>query len=122
MALSSGSGPVISRVDFPAWRFFLPCWPAPLSRTAGCPWSSPRRKRRMCPWTSRKSPPDDLRRPAMKQFPFLHRVLHFLVVLFGNDLTDERTGRKVGRALLFCWRGRIHVVGLEGQDQVIPEF
>jgi hypothetical protein len=58
----------------------------------------------------------------MKRFPFLHRVLHFLVLLFGNDLTDERTGRKVGRALLFCWRGRIHVVGLEGGDQVIPEF
>ena len=58
----------------------------------------------------------------MKRFPFLHRVLHFLVVLFGNDLTDERTGRKVGRALLLCWRGRIHVLGLECEDQVIPEF
>jgi hypothetical protein len=58
----------------------------------------------------------------MKRFPFLHRVLHFLVVLFGNNLIDERTGQKVGRALLLCWRGRIHVLGLEGKDQVIPTF
>jgi hypothetical protein len=58
----------------------------------------------------------------MKRYPFLHRVLRFLVTLFGNDLTDERTGRKVGRALLLCWRGRIHVLGWEGEDQVIPTF
>jgi hypothetical protein len=58
----------------------------------------------------------------MKRFPFLHRVLHWLVVLFGNDLTDERTGEKLGRALIFCWRGRIHLLGLDGENEVVAEF
>jgi hypothetical protein len=58
----------------------------------------------------------------MKRFPLLHRVLRWLVVLFGSDLTDERTGQKVARALIVCWRGRIHLLGLEGKDQVIPIF
>jgi hypothetical protein len=58
----------------------------------------------------------------MKRFPFLHRVLRGLVAVFGSDLTDERTGEKVGRALMFCWRGRIHLLGFEGKDEVIAEF
>ena len=58
----------------------------------------------------------------MKRFPFLHFVLRVLVTVFGNNLTDQRTGRKVARALMFCWRGRIYLLGLEGDDQVIPVF
>ena len=33
--------------------------------------------------------------------------------LFASDLTDVRTGEKIGRALLLPWRGKIHVIGLE---------
>ena len=40
--------------------------------------------------------------------------------LFASDLTDCRTGRKIGRALLLPWRGKIHVIGLE--EAVKVEF
>lgn len=31
----------------------------------------------------------------------------------GSDVVDSSTGRKLGRALLLPWRGRILVIGLE---------
>ena len=40
--------------------------------------------------------------------------------LLGSRVTDARTGRVLGRALLIPFRGRIHVVGLDGI--VVPEF
>jgi hypothetical protein len=58
----------------------------------------------------------------MKRFSFGQALLRLLVAIFGSDLTDQRTGRKVARALMFCWRGRIYLLGLQGQDQVIPVF
>jgi hypothetical protein len=39
---------------------------------------------------------------------------------FGARITDYRTGKVVGRAIIFPWRGRIHVVGLE--SSVVPTF
>ncbi len=38
--------------------------------------------------------------------------------LFASDLVDHRTGKKIGRALLLPWRGKIHVIGLELPVQV----
>ena len=38
--------------------------------------------------------------------------------LFASDLVDFRTGKKIGRALLLPWRGKIHVIGLEAAVQV----
>jgi hypothetical protein len=38
--------------------------------------------------------------------------------LFASDLVDFRTGKKIGRALLLPWRGKIHVIGLEEAAQV----
>lgn len=38
----------------------------------------------------------------------------------GSPLRDVRTGRVLGRALLFSFRGKIHVIGLE--TAVIPVF
>jgi hypothetical protein len=38
--------------------------------------------------------------------------------LFASDLVDFRTGKKIGRALLVPWRGKIHVIGLETPVQV----
>jgi len=42
---------------------------------------------------------------------------------FASDLVDFRTGKKIGRALLLPWRGRIHVIGLDEAVQVafIPQ-
>lgn len=31
----------------------------------------------------------------------------------GMTITDERTGQRIGRALVVPWRGKIHVVGLD---------
>ena len=39
---------------------------------------------------------------------------------FGARITDYRTGKVVGRAIMFPWRGRIHIIGLEGS--VVPTF
>ena len=43
--------------------------------------------------------------------------------LFASDLVDFRTGKKIGRALLLPWRGKIHVIGLDEAVQVtfIPQ-
>jgi hypothetical protein len=38
--------------------------------------------------------------------------------LFASDLTDCRTGEKIGRALLLPWRGKIHIIGLDAPVQV----
>lgn len=32
---------------------------------------------------------------------------------FGAKIVDYETGRALGRAFLFPWRGKIHVIGLE---------
>ena len=32
---------------------------------------------------------------------------------FGARIVDYETGRALGRAFLFPWRGKIHVIGLE---------
>ena len=43
--------------------------------------------------------------------------------LFASDLVDFRTGKKIGRALLLPWRGKIHVIALDAAVQVafIPQ-
>ncbi len=58
----------------------------------------------------------------MPRFSFLQPVLRAVVTVLGSDLTDERTGRKMARALVVAWRGRIYLLGLEGDDQVRPVF
>ena len=35
-----------------------------------------------------------------------------LARFFGTRISDIETGKPIGRALLFPWRGRIHVIGL----------
>lgn len=49
-------------------------------------------------------------------------MLALLVTTFGTTLIDERTGEKVAKAFLFCWGGRIYLIGYEGKDQVRPVF
>ena len=34
----------------------------------------------------------------------------------------KRTGAKVARAVMVCWRGRVYLFGYDGKDQVIPVF
>jgi hypothetical protein len=33
---------------------------------------------------------------------------------FGTRITDFRSGKSLGRALIISWRGKIHVIGLMG--------
>lgn len=37
----------------------------------------------------------------------------------GSEIIDCRSGEKLGRALLFAWRGKIHVIGLEASVRPI---
>lgn len=57
----------------------------------------------------------------MKRPRFLRSILDGLVYVFGSDLKDSRTGEKIARSLMFCWRGHIYLIGLHGK-QVIPQF
>ena len=57
----------------------------------------------------------------MKSFKMaLRSVLLSVARLLGARVTDARTGRVLGRALFIPFRGRIHVIGLDGI--VVPKF
>ena len=38
----------------------------------------------------------------------------------GTTITDARTGRRLGRAFIFSWRGTVRIIGLE--TPVVPVF
>ena len=54
----------------------------------------------------------------------MRKVLRALVLFiannFGASIYDQRTGQKLGRALIIPWRGKIHIVGLNAL--VVPTF
>ena len=57
----------------------------------------------------------------MAQFSnFVRRVVITLARSVGSKITDAETGRVLGRAFLFPWRGKIAVIGLEAE--VKPVF
>lgn len=58
----------------------------------------------------------------MKAAAFLRPIFNFVVRLFGTTLLDERTQEPVAKAMMFCWRGKIYLLGYEGRDQVMPIF
>jgi len=58
----------------------------------------------------------------MKAPGFIHAFFMLLVRIFGTTLTDYRTGEKIAKAVVICWRGQIYILGLQGKDQVIPLF
>jgi len=39
---------------------------------------------------------------------------------FGSTIRDVQTGEVLGKAFVFTWRGRVHVIGLE--RPVVPVF
>jgi hypothetical protein len=41
---------------------------------------------------------------------------------FGSDVIDQRTGRRVGRAFVFGWSGRVIVIGLDSEPPLRPIF
>jgi hypothetical protein len=45
----------------------------------------------------------------------LRQLGRFWIRHFGSPLRDERTGELLGRALVFVWRGRIHLIGFTGE-------
>jgi hypothetical protein len=53
---------------------------------------------------------------------FFRPLFDTLVNWFGTTLVDQRTGEKMGRAVMICWRGRIYLFGYRGRDQVMPIF
>ena len=51
---------------------------------------------------------------------FVRRVVITLARSVGSKITDAETGKVLGRAFLFPWRGKIAVIGLEAE--VKPVF
>ena len=49
----------------------------------------------------------------MRFRPLIRRAGLALVRTFGTTLIDQRTGERLGRALIIGWRGKIYVIGLE---------
>jgi hypothetical protein len=43
-----------------------------------------------------------------------------LARIFGSQVTDFQTGRRLDKALMIPWRGKIHVIGLK--ENVRPMF
>ena len=57
----------------------------------------------------------------MAQFSnFVRQVVITLARSLGSKITDAETGKVLGRAFLFPWRGKIAVIGLEAE--VKPVF
>jgi hypothetical protein len=48
-------------------------------------------------------------------------LLRGLTAVFGARVIDQRTGRRVGKALFIPWRGKLRIIGLADQ-RVIPSF
>jgi len=44
---------------------------------------------------------------------FLRPLGQWIIRLFGTEITDQRTGKSLGKALLFPWRGRVVCIGLK---------
>lgn len=44
----------------------------------------------------------------------LHNFLVGVARWCGSMIYDVETGKPLGRALILAWRGRVHVIGLEG--------
>lgn len=51
---------------------------------------------------------------------FIRRLVLALARSVGSRITDAETGRVLGRAFLFPWRGKIAVIGLDAE--VKPVF
>jgi hypothetical protein len=58
----------------------------------------------------------------MKIPGFVRSAFALFVQLFGATLRDERTHEPVAKAIMFCWRGKIYLLGFQGKDQVMPVF
>jgi hypothetical protein len=50
----------------------------------------------------------------------LSGIVTALARALGSPIVDCRTGRPIGRALVFAWRGKVHIVGLRAW--VMPCF
>lgn len=55
----------------------------------------------------------------MKRFLIL--LLRCVVAVLGARMIDQRTGRKIGKALFIPWRGKLRVIGY-GDKRVIAAF
>ena len=55
-----------------------------------------------------------------KWYLFLREPFLRVARALGTEIVDARTGERLGRAFLFCWAGRVWIVGL--QRPVCPVF
>ena len=52
----------------------------------------------------------------------LSGAVRWLAGRFGRRIIDVRTGEVAGRAFVFCWRGRVVLVGLDPARALYPVF
>lgn len=48
------------------------------------------------------------------------RFVRWMARVFGSWVRNEATGEKIGKALIFPWRGRVYVLGLEKELRPVP--
>ena len=58
----------------------------------------------------------------MKTRHFATRLVRLLALIFGTRIRDAETGEVLGKAILFPWRGKIHVIGYGHSRPLIPRF
>jgi hypothetical protein len=44
----------------------------------------------------------------------------WLAQRFGSEIRDYRTGASLGRAVMVCWKGKVHFIGLS--HALVPNF
>jgi len=50
----------------------------------------------------------------------IKKVGYGAVAKFGNKIFDRKTGELLGRAFIFVWGGRIHIICYSGTKPIIP--
>ena len=58
----------------------------------------------------------------MKTRQFANRLVRLLALVFGTKIRDADTGEVLGKAILFPWRGKVHVIGYGHGKPLIPRF
>lgn len=51
--------------------------------------------------------------------PYLNKIVLQLSKLLGTTICDHRSGQPLGKAFIFAYGGRIHLIGYKGPDLIL---
>ncbi|MGJ8655526.1 MAG: hypothetical protein ACSHX6_03670 [Akkermansiaceae bacterium] len=49
----------------------------------------------------------------------LNKIGYLIISRLGQKIIDNKTGEKLGRALVFYWGGQLHIIGYTGKPLVV---